>query len=92
MLKQAKERIQGASASCTIETAMSTRERALFAFDKPKFKSSSQGRDAGLCRGFRRRDSRAKGKPTGGNVGILAINLVQLSFQLVCGWRLVRWQ
>jgi hypothetical protein len=71
MLKQAEERIQGASASRTIETAMSTQERALFALDRPRFKPSSQGRDAGLCRGFRRRasasNSKAKGKPTGGN-------------------------
>jgi hypothetical protein len=71
MLKQAKERIQGASASRTIEIAMSTRERALFALDRPRFKPSSQGRDASLCRGFRRctsaSNSRARGKPTSSN-------------------------
>ena len=69
MLKQAKERIQGTSVASRItETAMSTRERALFALDKPRFKPSSRG---GLRGGFGRRagagDSRAKGKPTGGN-------------------------
>ena len=71
MLKQAEERIQGPSASRTIETAMSTRDRALFALDKPKFKPSGRGRDPGHRGGFGRHagagDSRAKGKPTGGN-------------------------
>jgi hypothetical protein len=69
MLKQAEERIQNASASRTIETAMSTRERALFALDKPKFKLFGRGRDPGLRGGFGRRagDIRAKDKPTGGN-------------------------
>ena len=67
MLKQAEERIQGASAGRTIETAMSSQERALFALDKPKFKPSGRGRDAGLRGGFGRRDSKAKGRPTGGN-------------------------
>jgi hypothetical protein len=70
MLKQAEERIQATSrAGCTTEIAMLTRERALFALDKPKFKPSGRGRDASLCRGFGRRasDSRAKGKPTSSN-------------------------
>jgi hypothetical protein len=74
MLKQAEERIQATSgAGRTTEIAMSTRERALFALDKPKFKPSGRGRDAGLRGGFGRRagagagDSRAKGRPTGGN-------------------------
>jgi hypothetical protein len=69
MLKQAEERIQAISGRTT-ETAMPTRERALFAFDKPKFKPSGQGRDAGLRGGFGRRtgdNSKAKGRPTGGN-------------------------
>jgi hypothetical protein len=72
MLKQAEERIQATSgAGRTTEIAMSTRERALFALDKPKFKPSGQGRDASLRRGFGRcasaGDSKAKGRPTGSN-------------------------
>jgi hypothetical protein len=83
MLKQAEERLQNASgASHTTKTAMATRDKALFALDstshlrppeRPKPKSLlGRGRDPGPGGGLGRRngESKARGKPTGGNRGL----------------------